>query len=103
MSKGDKGGFIEKEGNLELYGNSWVYGNAQVYDDARVYGELKLISGYFYHTKRKTESIEEVSLDNDYVILAKEPQIETEPKIESFSGKKVEVKIDGKTFIATID
>jgi hypothetical protein len=34
-SKGDKGGFVEKEENIK---DAWVYGNAQVSGNARVYG-----------------------------------------------------------------
>ena len=36
-SKGDKGGWIQKEINLQQ--GAWVYGNAQVYGDAKVYGD----------------------------------------------------------------
>jgi hypothetical protein len=45
VSKGDKGGFIEKEENLSQEDNAWVSGNARVYGnawvsgDARVYGD----------------------------------------------------------------
>ena len=39
VSKGDLGGWIEKEENLsQVSGDAWVYGNAWVYGDARVYG-----------------------------------------------------------------
>ena len=38
VSKGEKGGFIEKEENLSQEDSAWVYGNAQVSGDARVYG-----------------------------------------------------------------
>ena len=44
VTKGDLGGWIEKEDNLSHNDNAWVcgnakvYGNAIVYDDARVYG-----------------------------------------------------------------
>jgi hypothetical protein len=38
VSKGDLGGYIEKESNLSMEGNAWVYGNAQVSGDACVYG-----------------------------------------------------------------
>ena len=51
-SKGDLGGWIEKEsnlqenawvyGNAQLYGNAWVYGNAQVYGNAWVYGNAQV-------------------------------------------------------------
>ena len=47
--KGEKGGYIEKEGNLaQVCGDAWVYGNAlvcgdaQVCGDARVYGKAQV-------------------------------------------------------------
>ena len=45
IEKGNKGGYIEKEGNLSQEGNCWVYEEACVYEggcvyeEARVYGE----------------------------------------------------------------
>ena len=42
ISKGDLGGYIEKEENLEQYGDAWVSGNAQVYGDARVSGNAQV-------------------------------------------------------------
>lgn len=66
VSKGDLGGWIEKESNLsqegnawvfgnawvcgnawvfgdaEVYGDAWVYGNAEVYGDAMVYGNARV-------------------------------------------------------------
>ena len=42
VKKGDKGGFIEKEGNLSHNGNAWVYGNAWVCGNAKVYGNAKV-------------------------------------------------------------
>ena len=42
VSKGDLGGYIEKESNLSMEGNAWVYGNAQVSGDARVYGNARV-------------------------------------------------------------
>ena len=44
MSKGDLGGYIEKEANLSHDGNAWVHGDAQVSDDAKVSGNA-LVSG----------------------------------------------------------
>ena len=44
VSKGDLGGWVEKEECVDQYGNAWVsgdarvYGNARVSADARVYG-----------------------------------------------------------------
>jgi hypothetical protein len=81
VSKGDKGGFIEKEENLSQEDDAWVSGNArvsgdaEVYGNARVYGELKLIVGYFYHTKEKSEEIEKIEVDEDYELLCSEPKL----------------------------
>lgn len=41
-SKGDLGGWIEKEANLDTDGDAWVYGDAQVYGDAWVYGDARV-------------------------------------------------------------
>ena len=92
INKGDKGGFIEKEENLsqendawvydnaQVFGNAWVFGNVWVYGDAWVYKQ-KLISGYFYHTKQKSEKIETVDTYNDrYEILCREPKFGEEEK-----------------------
>lgn len=38
VSKGEKGGYIEKEENLSEYGKSWVSGDACVCNDAWVFG-----------------------------------------------------------------
>ena len=38
VSKGDLGGWVEKEENLSQEGNAWVSGNACVSGDAKVYG-----------------------------------------------------------------
>ena len=38
VSKGELGGYIEKEANLSVYGNAWVSGDAWVYGNARVSG-----------------------------------------------------------------
>ena len=57
VSKGDKGGWIEKESNLSVYGNAWVsgdawvFGNAEVFGNARVFGKARVsgdarVSGY---------------------------------------------------------
>ena len=42
ISKGELGGWIEKESNLS--GNAWVSGDAKVYGDAKVSGDA-LVSG----------------------------------------------------------
>ena len=77
VEKGEKGGWIEKEENLSQENNAWIYGNASVYGDAWIYGK-KLISGYFYHTKEKSEKIEIMENDEDYETLYSEPKYEEE-------------------------
>ena len=121
VSKGDNGGWVEKENNLSQDDNCWVSGDAWVSDDARVYGDawvsgdarvsgdawvckkIKLVSGYFYHTKQKSEKIEMVNTyDDDYETLACDPKIEEqeEEKPEpSLLGKKVKIRIDGGQII----
>lgn len=42
VRKGDKGGFVEKEGNLSQYGDCWVYDDAKVYSSSIVYGDAKV-------------------------------------------------------------
>ena len=42
VTKGDKGGYIEKEGNLSQDGDAWVSGDARVYGDAWVYGNARV-------------------------------------------------------------
>ena len=42
VKKGDKGGWIEKEGNLSQDNNAWVYGDAWVHGDAWVYGNAQV-------------------------------------------------------------
>ena len=95
ISKGDKGGFIEKEsnlsqdgnawvygnaqvsgdawvsGNAQVSGNAWVYGNAQVSGNAWVSGKLKLTLGYFFGLRYQKEEIKYVKLDKDYEIVCK--------------------------------
>lgn len=102
VSKGDKGGYIEKEDNLSQDGNAWVFGNARVFGDARVFGELKLIGGDFYHYKEKSEKIEHIEVDEDYELLASNPVLDESPKEEDLSGEEVEVKIKGKVYKAKI-
>ena len=42
VSKGELGGYIEKEDNLSQEGNAWVSGDARVYGNARVYGDARV-------------------------------------------------------------
>jgi len=102
VSKGDKGGYIEKVenlawvsgdawvyGNAEVSGNAEVYGDAWVSGDAEVYGELKLIGGYFYHTKESSKEIEKVDIDEHCELLCSEPELEEE-------NDEVEIVVEGK-------
>src|SRR3990167_4261680 len=69
VSKGDLGGWIEKEDNLSQGNNAWVYGdarvsgNAEVYGNAwvsgnaEVYGKLKLLAGFFFGIRYQKEEI----------------------------------------------
>ena len=109
VSKGDKGGFIEKTENLEddgdawVSGNAWIYGNARVYGDAWIYGK-KLMGGYFYHYKSKNEVIEKVDMGNNYELLCSKPEFEEEVKENDLdlSGTEVEVIIKGEKYTAVI-
>jgi len=96
VSKGDKGGYIEKVENLAwVSGDAWVSGNAKVYGNAKVsgnawvYGELKLIGGYFYHTKESSKEIEKVDIDEHCELLCSEPELEEE-------NDEVEIVVEGK-------
>jgi hypothetical protein len=114
VSKGDKGGFVEKKANLSQYGNAWVSGyahvsgnalvsgNAWVYGDAHVYKTEKLIAGYFYHTKQKSEKIEVMANDDAYETLCSNPKYDTAPDEKDLTGEIVEVKVAGKTYKAKI-
>ena len=42
ISKGELGGYVEKEENISVSGDAWVYGNARVSGDARVYGDASV-------------------------------------------------------------
>ena len=86
-------------GNAQVSGNAWVSGNAQVSGDAQVCKKIKLIGGYFYHTKRKSEKIEIVdSFDDDFETLARDPKIEKQEE-ENSIGKVVKIKINGGQII----
>ena len=51
VKKGDKGGYVEKEGNLYQSDDCWVYGNAMVYDNAMVYGNAKVCDNAIIYDK----------------------------------------------------
>ena len=77
VSKGDKGGWIEKEENLSQDGNAWVYGDARVSDNARVYGDawvsgkLKITLGHFFGYKEKKEDLKYFDNNEDYQLIGK--------------------------------
>ena len=83
VSKGEKGGWVEKEANLDMSGNAWVYGdarvygnacvsgNARVYGNACVYGKLKLLAGFFFGVRYKKEEIKYVEVDSDIELIYK--------------------------------
>ena len=49
VSKGDLGGYLEKEGTLSQIGDCWVYENARVYGNARVCGNAKVYGNARVH------------------------------------------------------
>ena len=108
VSKGDLGGYIEKEGNLSVSGNAWVYGdacvygNACVYGDARVYGAIKILAGLFFGNRNDSEEIKYQKIEgvNTELIYKGEAKFGEEEK--DLSGKEVEVVVDGKTYKAII-
>jgi carbonic anhydrase/acetyltransferase-like protein (isoleucine patch superfamily) len=75
-------------GNAHVYGNAFITGTAEVYGNAHVcgetaldgnvqiYGNLKLIDGYFYHTKKKTDPIEKIENDEETETLCVDPKVE---------------------------
>jgi len=131
ITKGDLGGYIEKEanlsqednawvyGNARVYGNAWVYGdaqvsgnarvsgdaqvsgNARVYGDAQVYGKLKILAGYFFGLRYEKEEIKYVKIDDDYELIYK-GEAKFGKEETSLSGKTVKVELDGKTYEAVI-
>ena len=69
VKKGDKGGFIEKEGNLSqsdncrVYGNAKVFGNANVFSNAKVYDSAKVYGNAEICADAKVES------NGDYIVF----------------------------------
>ena len=59
VTKGDLGGFIEKEENLSQEGDCWVYndakvyGNVRVYDYVQVYGNAQVYRNAIIHGEAK--------------------------------------------------
>ncbi len=43
VSKGERGGFVEKEENLSQEGDAWVFGDARVFGDAQVFGNARVL------------------------------------------------------------
>lgn len=62
VSKGDKGGFIEKEENLSHLGNAWIYSDAKVFNDAiifdnaMVYNNAEVFGNAIVHNNAKVHS-----------------------------------------------
>ena len=101
VSKGDKGGYIEKEDNLSQDDDAWVYGDARVSGNARVSGDFKIGTGYLFATKYNGSDVTEVKVDNvTYYIQDYKPVIEEEIKemtIEEICnelGYEVKIKKD---------
>ena len=109
VSKGDKGGWIEKESNLSQEDNAWVYGNAQVSGNARVYGDawvygdaqvsgnaqvwkFSISAGYFFGIRWGDEEIKFHKIDDNELIYKGDAVIEEEPKQEP----EEMIEIDGK-------
>jgi NDP-sugar pyrophosphorylase family protein len=107
-------------GNARVYEGAWVFGNARVSDNARVYRyarvcgnawvsgdagvcgnvvvseQIKLVSGYFFHTKTKIDKIKIVNTcGSDYETLSYEPRIEEIKEV----GEKVKVRLAEGTIV----
>ena len=63
VSKGDKGGWIEKESNLSQEDNAWVFGDAQVYGDARVFGNARVFGDAWVYGDARVYGNAQVSGD----------------------------------------
>ena len=111
VTKGDLGGYIEKEENLaqdedaEVSGDAWVSGNARVFGDAWVYGKIKLLAGYFFGTRYRKEEIRYVQIDEDNELIYKgEAKFgDDEPEAKSLHGKVVKVELGGVSYTARIE
>ena len=72
ISKGDIGGYIEKEENLShdgdawVFGNAWVCGNARVFGDARVCGNALVSGDARVYGDARVSGDAEVYGDKDY-------------------------------------
>ena len=103
VSKGDKGGWIEKEENLSrVSGDAWVYGNAQVS------AKFSFTKGWFIggdDTGKITDITDKTGSTywrNQYVLGDYEITPLEEKKELDLSGQEVEVKVGGKTYKAKI-
>lgn len=99
VSKGDKGGWVEKESNIDVSGNAWVYGNARVYGNAWVFGKLKLEAGFFFGIKWKSDTeIKQVEIeDGNFLVYKGEAKFgEDEPDVTEMTMEEV-CKALGKT------
>ena len=107
VSKGQLGGWIEKENNLSQYGNAWVYGDARVYGNARISAKASFTKGWFIggdDSGKITNITDKTGTDywkNQYVLGDyKITPIEKGKPI--LKGKEVEVNLDGITYKAII-
>ena len=106
VSKGDKGGWVEKESNLEQSGNAWVSG------DARVSLKASFTKGWFIggdDSGKITDITDKTGSSywkNQYVLGDYEiTPIEDEKKeveVDDLPGSEASVTIKGKTYKAII-
>ena len=119
ITKGELGGYIEKEENLSQENNAWVYGNAQVsgnsqvYGDALVYGDARVSAkasftkGWFIggdDTGKITDITDKTGSTywkNQYV-LGDYEITPIDEEVKTLSGTEVSVTIGDKTYKAII-
>lgn len=66
VSKGEKGGYIEKERNLAVYGNAWISGDARVTDNAIVFGNAYVTGNAHIRDNARVDGNASV-YDNAYI------------------------------------
>ena len=70
VKKGDKGGWIEKEGNLSQNGDAWVRGDAKVDGNANVYGNANVCGdAKVYGNALVCGNAEVQDSQNDYILF----------------------------------
>ena len=114
ITKGELGGYIEKEANLSVSGNAWVYGDAMVYGNAWVYGDARICAkasftnGWFIggdDSGKITEITDKTGSNywkKQYVLGDYEITPIDEPKEKSLVGQEVSVTVGDKTYRAKI-